>query len=140
MRGNAAVKMPKGLSVRGWLQRVHHIAQTQQSQRVRYGAESRSTFAGQRRSLDSSWAGARAGGRNRAVEIEDDGPGTHEATQKRVLEPLLTTNPTDRGTSLGLSVSYFIVTEDHGGEISVESRPGESTNIIVRLPDERKVV
>ena len=39
-----------------------------------------------------------------------------------------------QGTGLGLSVSYFIVTEPHGGEITVESTPGEGTTFTVRLP------
>ena len=68
------------------------------------------------------------------IEIEDNGPGMDEATRKRVFEPFFTTKPTDRGTGLGLSVSYFIITENHGGEMSVESRPGEGSTFVIRLP------
>ncbi|MCP4577294.1 MAG: HAMP domain-containing histidine kinase [Deltaproteobacteria bacterium] len=35
---------------------------------------------------------------------------------------------------MGLSVSYFIITENHGGEMVVESRLGSGTNFIIRLP------
>ncbi len=72
------------------------------------------------------------------VEIEDNGPGMEEATRKRVFEPFFTTKPVGVGTGLGLSVSYFIIAENHGGEMSVESTPGEGTTFIIRLPVERK--
>jgi len=68
------------------------------------------------------------------IEIEDNGPGMDEETRKRVFEPFFTTKPADRGTGLGLSVSYFIITENHGGEMSVQSAPGKGTNFIIKLP------
>lgn len=68
------------------------------------------------------------------VEIEDNGPGMDEATRKRVFEPFFTTKSPGSGTGLGLSVSYFIITEDHGGTMYVESSPGAGTNFIIRLP------
>lgn len=68
------------------------------------------------------------------AEIEDNGPGMDEKTQKRIFEPFFTTKPVGVGTGLGLSISYFIITKDHGGEISVESSPSLGTKFIVRLP------
>jgi len=68
------------------------------------------------------------------VEIEDNGPGMDEATRKRVFEPFFTTKPPGSGTGLGLSVSYFIVTEEHGGSMAVESSPGAGTCFVIRLP------
>jgi PAS domain S-box-containing protein len=68
------------------------------------------------------------------AEIEDNGPGMDEQTRKRIFEPFFTTKPVGFGTGLGLSVSYFIITKDHGGEISVESSPSFGTKFIVRLP------
>jgi len=38
------------------------------------------------------------------------------------------------GTGLGLSVSYFIITENHGGTMKVVSEPGEGSNFIICLP------
>ncbi len=74
------------------------------------------------------------------VEIEDNGPGMDEATRKRVFEPFFTTKPPGSGTGLGLSVSYFIITEDHGGMMTVESSPGVGTRFIIRLPAAKDAV
>lgn len=68
------------------------------------------------------------------MEIEDNGPGMDEANRKRIFEPFFTTKPVGMGTGLGLSVSYFIITENHGGELAVESRPGSGAKFIIRLP------
>ena len=68
------------------------------------------------------------------IEIEDNGPGMDEKVQKRVFEPFFTTKPVGVGTGLGLSVSYFIITENHGGSLSVESFPGRGAKFIIRLP------
>ncbi|MCP4701882.1 MAG: PAS domain S-box protein, partial [Gammaproteobacteria bacterium] len=72
------------------------------------------------------------------VEIEDNGPGMDKATRRRIFEPFFTTKPVGTGTGLGLSVSYFIITENHGGEMDVVSEPGQGTNFIIRLPVERR--
>ena len=71
-----------------------------------------------------------------SMEIEDNGPGMSEEVRKRVFEPFYTTKPPGIGTGLGLSVSYFIITENHMGEISVESKPGKGSNFIISLPVE----
>ncbi|MCP4690419.1 MAG: PAS domain S-box protein [Desulfobacterales bacterium] len=72
------------------------------------------------------------------VEIEDNGPGMEEAIRKRVFEPFYTTKPVGVGAGLGLSVSYFIITENHGGEMTVESAPGKGARFIVRIPTGRR--
>jgi len=68
------------------------------------------------------------------VEIEDNGPGIDEATRRRIFEPFFTTKPVGQGTGLGLSVSYFIITEDHGGEMHVRAAEGGGTCFVIRLP------
>jgi PAS domain S-box-containing protein len=70
------------------------------------------------------------------VEIEDNGPGLDEATRRRVFEPFFTTKPPGIGTGLGLSVSYFIITQDHRGSLSVKSLPGVGSSFIIELPVE----
>ena len=68
------------------------------------------------------------------VTIEDNGPGMDPSVAKRIFEPFYTTKPVNQGTGLGLSVSYFIVVEDHGGSLEVSSRPGQGTSFFVSLP------
>ena len=75
--------------------------------------------------------------KNRAmacIEIEDNGPGMDESVRKRIFEPFFTTKPVGVGTGLGLSVSYFIITEIHKGEITVVSEPGKGTRFVISLP------
>ena len=68
------------------------------------------------------------------VEIEDNGPGMEAAVRKRIFEPFFTTKSVGVGTGLGLSVSYFIVTENHGGTLTVRSTPGVGTCFSIHLP------
>jgi PAS domain S-box-containing protein len=72
------------------------------------------------------------------IEIEDNGPGMPEDVRRRVFEPFFTTKEVGMGTGLGLSVSYFIVKENHKGTMSVESVPGKGTKFVIRLPLEHK--
>ncbi len=69
-----------------------------------------------------------------SVEVEDNGLGMDEACRKRAFEPFFTTKQTGQGTGLGLSVSYFIITDQHKGCMKVLSSPGEWTRFIVQLP------
>ncbi|WP_231715801.1 cache domain-containing protein [Desulfosarcina widdelii] len=68
------------------------------------------------------------------IEIADNGPGMDETRIKRIFEPFFTTKEVGVGTGLGLSVSYFIVTSNHGGAMTAESTPGEGASFIIRLP------
>ena len=68
------------------------------------------------------------------MEIEDNGPGMDEPTRKRVFEPFFTSKPVGTGTGLGLSVSFFIITENHHGDMAVVSSPGAGAKFIIRLP------
>ena len=67
------------------------------------------------------------------VEIADNGPGIPADIQGRIFEPFFTTKPPGKGSGLGLHISHDIVTNKHGGQIAVESRPGQ-TKFIVILP------
>lgn len=68
------------------------------------------------------------------ITIEDNGSGMDEKSRCRAFEPFFTTKPVGIGTGLGLSVSYFIITNIHGGEMQIESKPGMGTKLIIILP------
>jgi len=68
------------------------------------------------------------------IEVIDNGPGMDEKTLKRIFEPFFTTKEVGSGTGLGLSVSYFIVTEQHRGKLAVASKPGQGACFSIRLP------
>jgi len=68
------------------------------------------------------------------IQVGDNGPGMDEEVAKRVFEPFFTTKAVGVGTGLGLSVSYFIITENHAGSMSVESSPGNGTCFTLCLP------
>lgn len=68
------------------------------------------------------------------ISIEDNGPGITESERRRVFEPFYTSKMVGEGTGLGLSVSYFIITDQHKGIMQVESCDGEWTRFTIRLP------
>ncbi len=70
------------------------------------------------------------------IEIEDNGPGMDDETVKRIFEPFFTTKSVGVGTGLGLSVSYFIITENHSGDMYVTSEPGRGTKFTIKLPSQ----
>lgn len=74
------------------------------------------------------------------IEVQDNGPGIPEEIRRRVFEPFFTTRAVGIGTGLGLSVSYFIICEKHGGSMEISSSPGQGTCFFIRLPIEGKAV
>jgi signal transduction histidine kinase len=74
-------------------------------------------------------------GRMAQVSFTDTGPGIPNEEQAKLFEPFFTTK--DRGTGLGLAVSYTIV-EAHRGWIGVDSAPGKGATFTVHLPLERE--
>lgn len=68
------------------------------------------------------------------IEVEDNGPGIPVDQLNRVFEPFYTTKAVGEGTGLGLSVSYFIITTTHRGQMRVDSGPGRGTRFSIRLP------
>lgn len=66
------------------------------------------------------------------VKIRDTGCGIPPENLERIFNPFFTTKGV-HGTGLGLSVSYGVV-ESHGGQIEVESKPGEGSTFTIMLP------
>jgi signal transduction histidine kinase len=67
------------------------------------------------------------------VEVVDDGVGMTPEVQAHAFEPFFTTKDVGKGTGLGLDISRRIIHEQHHGDITIVSRPGE-TILRVRLP------
>ncbi len=67
------------------------------------------------------------------ISITDNGPGIDEDVISRVFEPFFSTREVGQGAGLGLSSSYGIVKE-HGGDLRVQSQPGEGATFIIELP------
>ena len=69
------------------------------------------------------------------ITFRDNGAGIPPEIIERIFDPFFSTKKTGEGTGLGLSVSYGIV-KDHGGDIQVESKPGQWTRFTIELPVE----
>ena len=67
------------------------------------------------------------------ITVEDTGVGIPKEEIDLVFDPFFTTKEVGLGTGLGLSIVYGII-ERHQGSIAVESREGEGTRFVIRLP------
>ena len=68
------------------------------------------------------------------VTVSDNGPGMTPEVRARVFDPFYTTKPPGEGTGLGLSVSYFLITHNHGGSFALHSEPGKGAHFTFTLP------
>lgn len=71
---------------------------------------------------------------NAVICIADNGTGISEAIQSRLFDPFFTTKQIGKGTGMGLSMSYQIITEKHGGSLRCISSPGQSTKFVITIP------
>jgi two-component system, NtrC family, sensor kinase len=67
------------------------------------------------------------------LTVRDTGSGMPQELIEKIFHPFFTTKEEGKGVGLGLAVVYGIV-EAHGGEIDVESTPGEGSTFRVTLP------
>ncbi|WP_341526964.1 ATP-binding protein [Nostoc sp. UHCC 0302] len=80
--------------------------------------------------IDSEWV---------QIAIADNGPGIPETARQHLFNPFFTTKPIGKGTGMGLSISYQIITEKHCGKIQYFSTPTEGTEFIIQIPIQGKV-
>jgi two-component system NtrC family sensor kinase len=71
---------------------------------------------------------------NLVIKVKDNGNGIPDAIKEKIMQPFFTTKPTGEGTGLGLSLSYDILVKGHGGTLDVNSKEGEGSEFVVRLP------
>ncbi|MGC9504777.1 GAF domain-containing sensor histidine kinase [Baaleninema sp.] len=71
---------------------------------------------------------------NILIRIIDNGGGIPEDIKQRIFDPFFTTKAPGKGTGLGLSVSYQIVVENHGGDLTVKSKGGVGTEFAIEIP------
>lgn len=67
------------------------------------------------------------------IRISDNGAGMFANAMQRIIEPFFTTKDVGKGTGLGLSICYGII-QDHGGNISMQSNPGQGASFLIELP------
>jgi len=72
------------------------------------------------------------------ITVTDNGNGMPKTVKEKIFQPFFTTKPAGQGTGLGLSMSYDIVTKGHGGELKVETKEGEGSIFIIKLPIDLK--
>ena len=68
------------------------------------------------------------------LKVRDNGTGISKEVRDKIFNPFFTTKPTGEGTGLGMSMCHDIISNGHGGEISVDSKEGEFTEFTVIVP------
>ncbi|ABA22081.1 Periplasmic Sensor Signal Transduction Histidine Kinase [Trichormus variabilis ATCC 29413] len=68
------------------------------------------------------------------IAIADNGRGIPQEVQSRLFDPFFTTKPVGKGTGMGLSISYQIITEKHGGTLQCISSSGQGTKFVITIP------
>ena len=74
-----------------------------------------------------------------SIKIYDSGLGISEDLCDRIFDPFFTTKPIGKGTGIGLSISWHIITEKHGGSLRCCSTPGQGTEFAIELPIRQKM-
>jgi PAS domain S-box-containing protein len=73
------------------------------------------------------------------IRIADNGPGIPEQVQQRLFDPFFTTKQVGKGTGLGMSISYQIVTERHHGSLVCFSTLGQGAQFIIQIPTQQSL-
>ncbi|MEZ2230175.1 ATP-binding protein [Microcoleus sp.] len=73
------------------------------------------------------------------IAIADNGVGMSEQIQQRIFDPFFTTKPVGKGTGMGMSISYQIITEKHCGKLKCFSAIGKGTEFVIQIPLRQQV-
>ncbi|MEO9127369.1 MAG: ATP-binding protein, partial [Microcoleus sp.] len=68
------------------------------------------------------------------IRIADNGVGIPETVGTQLFNPFFTTKPVGKGTGMGLSISYQIVTDRHKGSLKCNSSPGQGAEFAIEIP------
>ncbi len=74
------------------------------------------------------------------VKIIDNGLGIPEHIQYRLFDPFFTTKPVGKGTGMGMSISYQIVTEKHKGQLHCHSELGQGAEFVMEIPLQQEAI
>ena len=123
---------------------------TQDLERVLLNLCANALYAVQQRAVAAAATGGAAGyeptvvvstrhaapGHGVEIRVRDNGTGIPKNLQAKIFQPFFTTKPPGEGTGLGLSLSHSIVTQTHGGTLTVASEEGQFTEFTICLPPE----
>ncbi|MDE5123227.1 MAG: response regulator [Trichodesmium sp. St19_bin1] len=68
------------------------------------------------------------------IMVVDNGCGIPENIRPYIFDPFFTTKPVGKGTGMGLSISYQIITEKHKGQLKCFSEVGQETKFVIQIP------
>lgn len=68
------------------------------------------------------------------IRICDNGTGMPTDVKQHIFDPFFTTKPIGKGTGMGLSISFQIITEKHGGTLTCVSQPDQGTEFVITIP------
>ena len=68
------------------------------------------------------------------IMVIDNGCGIPENIRPYIFDPFFTTKPVGKGTGMGLSISYQIITEKHKGQLKCFSEVGQETKFVIQIP------
>ncbi|BAY73873.1 two-component sensor histidine kinase [Nostoc linckia NIES-25] len=72
------------------------------------------------------------------IRIADNGLGIPKEVKQRLFDPFFSTKPIGKGTGMGLSISYQIISQKHGGSLGCISQPGNGAEFVVTIPLSQK--
>lgn len=74
------------------------------------------------------------------VAIADNGIGMPDKVKQRIFDPFFTTKPIGKGTGMGMSISYQIITQKHRGKIKCFSTPSLGTEFVIQIPIRQQTI